>query len=179
MTKIEKEFGNIDGQKSFLFISKAERLQDNINDTLRCLIGKGMIGAYICLNKSYKSVCSLLESKKISTKNLLFIDTLTGSKTELKAKDGVIIISNPSELTSIALAVTSYAKSNPKNKFILIDALSTLLIYNQPEVVAKFTRQITSLTSSDKIKVIMFTIESPDDRILSKVEPFFDKIIRL
>jgi len=54
-----------------------------------------------------------------------------------------------------------------------------LLIYNQPDAVAKFVRYMASLTSSQGIKVVVLTTESKDDRILPKVQPFFDRICRV
>ena len=179
MASIEKEIKEMDGQKSFLFIMDAGKLQDNLNALIKSLMGKGMSGAVICLNKPYKSLKSSLESKKVNTKDILFIDTLSSSRTELKPKDGAIMISNPSELTSISLAAGGFAKGKTEKKFVIIDALSTLLIYNQPDSVAKFIRYMTSLTSSQGIKLMVLTTESPNDRILPKVEPFFDRIARV
>ncbi|MBU2638543.1 MAG: hypothetical protein KJ955_06215 [Nanoarchaeota archaeon] len=179
MAGIEKELKEIDGMKSFLFIMDAGKLQDNLIALIKFLNAKGMSGACICLNKPFKSLKSMLESKKVNTKNILFIDTLSSSRTELKPKEGAIMISNPSELTSISLAAGGFAKSNSGKRFIIIDALSTLLIYNHPDAVAKFTRYMASLTSSQGIKLIVLTTESLNDRILPKVQPFFDRIVRL
>lgn len=179
MAPIEKELKEMDGQKSFLFIMDADKLQDNLNALIKFLAAKGMSGAVICLNKPYKSVKAMLESRKVNTKNILFIDTLSSSRTELKPKDGAIMVSNPSELTSISLAAGGFAKGKSGKKFIIIDALSTLLIYNQPDAVAKFVRYLASMTSSKEIKIMVLTTESPNDRILPKVEPFFDRVARV
>ncbi len=179
MAPIEKELKEMDGKKSFLLIMDATKLQGSMEALIRFLaVKKGMSGAVICLNKPYKSVKASLESKKISTKGILFIDTLSSTRTDLKPKGDAIMISNPSELTSISLASRSFIKS-AGSKFIIIDALSTLLIYNQPDAVAKFVRYLISFTSSEGIKVIVLTTESPNDRILPKVQPFFDKISRV
>lgn len=179
MAGIEKELKEMDGQKSFLFIMEAGKLQNSLNTLIKSLVAKKMGGAVLCLNKPYKSVKSSLESKKVNTKDILFIDTLSSSRTELKPKDGAIMISNPSELTSISLAAGGFAKSKTENKFIVIDALSTLLIYNNPDAVAKFVRYMTSLTSSEGIRLMVLTTESQNDRILPKVQPFFDRIARV
>ncbi|MFH1066131.1 MAG: hypothetical protein V1734_06500 [Nanoarchaeota archaeon] len=54
-----------------------------------------------------------------------------------------------------------------------------MLIYNQPDSIAKFVRHLTSMSSSMDIKVVVLTTESPNGRILPKVQPFFDRIVRL
>ncbi|MFH1066125.1 MAG: hypothetical protein V1734_06470 [Nanoarchaeota archaeon] len=179
MAEIIKELNSIQGKTSALFIMKAEGLQGGLEQTIKLFTGKKMSGACICLNKSYKTLKAQLESKKINTKNLLFIDALTGNKNEAKTSENVVLVSNPAELTSISLAAVSFAKGNKGNKFIVIDALSTLLIYNQANSIAKFIMKIISLTTSDDLSLVVLTTESKGSTLINKIEPFFDRIARV
>ena len=61
-------------------------------------------------------------------------------------------------------------------KFLIIDALSTLLIYNDENKVAKFVKEITEYASQNDVDVIAFSPKTKGEELLNKIFNFFDKV---
>ncbi|MCX6708585.1 MAG: hypothetical protein NTW67_02955 [Candidatus Woesearchaeota archaeon] len=57
-----------------------------------------------------------------------------------------------------------------------MDSLSTLLIYNELNMVARFTNDLVEKARASDAKAIIFTTEH--EELLGKVSLFFDKIIK-
>jgi len=178
--KLAEELKRLDGTKNFLVVSNAENLQKNVIDIVEFMIKERKIpGLYVSLNKPYTTIREILKKRKIED-NLSFIDTLGSSKNKLKKKKNVLLLSNPADLTTIAISIGAFSKQVKAKKFLIIDALSTLLIYNNLESVAKFIQSLSSLASTNEdILMIFATSECKNDNLIQKITPFFDKVIKI
>ena len=153
------------------FYKSVELLQNKIIEKIREL-GKGIgIGIYISLNKTQKSTENILRTSGISTEKMFFIDCVTKEKT----RDDVLHI-GPDELDTLSEAVSTFIKDIKGEKYLVIDALSTLLIYNSENKVAKFVQAITEYASSKNVLVIAFSPETQGEELLNKIFNFFDKV---
>jgi archaellum biogenesis ATPase FlaH len=59
---------------------------------------------------------------------------------------------------------------------MIIDALSTLLIYNNENKVAKFVQEITDYASENQVYVVAFSPKTQGEELLNKIFNFFDKV---
>ena len=57
---------------------------------------------------------------------------------------------------------------------MIIDALSTLLIYNNKEKVAEFIKEIIEYATQNNVKVIALSPETKGEELLEKIKDFFD-----
>ena len=96
-------------------------------------------GVYITLNRPYESMNKILSENNIDTKMILFIDAITkivGGN--VKKKGNCLFIGSPEKLSDISIAMDQAVRSLPDEKFVFFDSLSILLLYNNPQIVAKF-----------------------------------------
>lgn len=154
---------------SLLIITSVEKLQDKINTTVKSF--KNTLGIYVSLNKTQKSTEEILKKQKIDTKKLFFIDCVTTEKT----RDDVLHI-GPNQLDLLSTAINAFIKDIKGEKYLIIDALSTLLIYNNENDVAKFTKEITEYAARNNVKVIAFSPKTKGEELLNKIYNFFDKV---
>jgi archaellum biogenesis ATPase FlaH len=154
---------------SLLIISPVESLQDNITGEIKKKAD--WVGIYVGLNKTQKSTEDTLKKNKIDTSKLFFIDLVTTEKT----REDVLHI-RPDQLDLLGEAITTFIRDIEGNKFIVVDALSTLLIYNSENVVAKFVKDITDQASSNNVQVIAFTPKTVGEELLNKIFNFFDDV---
>lgn len=176
-TQIIKELNSLDGKKSLLIICEVEKQQNNVNSVVEFMIKKKkMVCAYISLNKPYQSIKTIFDKLKIKTNEMYFIDTITSSKDVTEKNNKVTFVTNPSDLVSISLASKEFLKNAKGDKFIIIDALQTLLIYNQPDTIAKFAQ---SLVGKGGLTVIIVTAAGIEDKLTQKIIPFFEGIVDL
>jgi archaellum biogenesis ATPase FlaH len=156
---------------SKLIIIPVEKLQPKINAEVAS--HQDTPGVYVSLNKTQKSVEDIFKSNEIKTKKLFFIDCVTSEQT----KDYVLHI-RPTELDKLSYAINSFFKEIKGPKFLLIDALSTLLIYNNENKVAAFIKEVTEYASENDVEVIALSPETKGEELLNKIFNFFDKVER-
>jgi len=154
---------------SLLVITSVEKLQTSINSLVKSF--KNIPGIYVSLNKTQKSIENILKQNGINTNKLFFIDCVTSEKT----RDDVLHIV-PDQLDLLSSAINAFMKDIKGEKFLIVDALSTLLIYNDENKVAKFVKEITEYASQNDVKVIAFSPETKGEELLNKIFNFFDKV---
>jgi len=154
---------------STLIIISVEDLQKEANGIVKTL--NKLPGIYVSLNKTHESIENILKSNKISTSKLFFIDCVTSEQ----KRDDVLHIS-PRELGKLSSAISTFIKDIPGKKFLLIDALSTLLIYNDENKVARFVKETIEYASEKGVEVIALSPKTKGEELLNKIFNFFDKV---
>jgi archaellum biogenesis ATPase FlaH len=156
---------------SLLIITSVEKLQDEINKTIS-LFSRNP-GIYVSLNKTQRGVEEILHRNKIDTNKLFFIDCVSGENTNENALN-----ISPNNLDNLSYAVNDFIKEIPGNKFLIIDALSTLLIYNSENKVAAFVKEIIEYASRQGVDVVALSPLTKGEDLLNKIFNFFDKVSR-
>ena len=154
---------------SQLTITAVEKLQSEI--TAKTKTFKNKIGIYVSLNKTQKSTEELLQKSGIDTSKLFFIDCVSKEK----VRDDVLHIP-PEDLDQLSTAIQTFIKDIPGEKFMIIDALSTLLIYNNENKVAKFVQDVTDYASENQVYVVAFSPKTQGEELLNKIFNFFDEV---
>jgi archaellum biogenesis ATPase FlaH len=154
---------------SLLVITSVEKLQDKIIELVGSMNGK--IGIYVSLNKTQKSIEDILKKNEIKTDKLFFIDCVTTQQT----REDVLHIS-PRELDKLSYAINTFIKDIKGEKFLIIDALATLLIYNDENKVAAFVKEVTEYASGNKAEIIAFSPATRGEELLNKIFNFFDHV---
>jgi len=154
---------------SKLIITPVEKLQERIIEIIKDY--KDKIGIYVSLNKTQKSAEEILKKSNIDTKRLFFIDCVTLEQT----KEEVLHI-KPNDLDRLSYAINEFIKDIKEDKFLIIDALSTLLIYNNENKVAAFVKEITEYASQNNVEVIALSPKTKGEELLNKIFNFFDKV---
>jgi archaellum biogenesis ATPase FlaH len=157
---------------SLLIITSVENLQDEINKVLKEY--ENIPGVYVSLNKTQKSVENILKENKIKTDKLFFIDCVTSEKT----REEVMHIP-PNELDKLSYTINTFIKEIKERKFLIIDALATLLIYNNENKVAAFIKELTEYASANDVKIIALSPKTKGEELLNKIFNFFDKVKKL
>lgn len=136
-------------------------------------------GSYITINRPYKSMVQLLKNKNINFKNMFFIDCITKEMSERKSVKDCYFVGSPSNLTEIAIALDPVFKEG-KHKFVFLDSLDTLAIYNPIDSVIKFAHFLTSKVRLHDISGIFLAVhENSDEKLMMELAQFCDKVIDL
>ena len=136
-------------------------------------------GSYITINRPYKSMVQLLKNKNINFKNMFFIDCITKELSERGSAKDCYFVGSPSNLTEIAIALDPVFKEG-KHKFIFLDSLDTLAIYNPIDSVIKFAHFLTSKVRLHDISGIFLAVhENSDEKLMMELAQFCDKVIDL
>jgi len=139
-----------------------------------------MSGVYITMNKPYTSLVQALERNKVNTKKIFFIDAISGVVGgEKEAGDNYTTLTGPSSLTDLGIAISKACEAkNPR--FMIMDSLSTMLVYNSAQASVRFVHYwVTQLRKCAWPGVIFSLDKDIEKGILESVTQFCDKIITL
>ncbi len=153
--------------------------QTNV-DILKCLVNEKKIpGIYITVNKPYLNMLSFLRKSGINVSRIFFIDLISKLTKEQPSRiDNCLFMESPESLTDLSIALGEAVRSIPGDKFIFLDTLSTLLIYNKAETVTKFVHFLTSKMRSWQVKgIIISLIKETKPELQAELAQFCDKVI--
>jgi len=179
---LKQELSNLPESWIVLITSPAEEITKINIDILRIITGGGIMGVYITVNRPYKTLIKHLERNGVDPYKFFFIDCITktaGGRAE--RAENCLFVASPNSLTELGIALTQAIQMIPGNeKFIFMDTLSTLLIYNSAGTTAKFSHFLITRIKLLGLKGIFMSVENElDERLLSQIEQFCDKCIHI
>lgn len=139
---------------------------------------KSKIVIYVTANRSYYYLSDFFKSKGFEVSNFFFIDC-TGTAQERDAKN-CVFVNSPQNLTEISIAINELAEEVKGDKVLLLDSLSTLLIYNDAEVIGKFSHFFINKLHLSGISTIILALESDLNKdLIMKIESMSDEVNRV
>ncbi len=133
-------------------------------------------GVYVTLNKPYSTMVENFKKNKIDNRMIIFVDCVTKlSDSDLKKTKGCLYIGSPEKLSDISIAMDQAVRAIPTNeKFVFFDSLSTLLMYNKSETVAKFIHFLATKMRIWKVKGIIISLEKENKELIDKLTQVCD-----
>jgi KaiC/GvpD/RAD55 family RecA-like ATPase len=144
------------------------------------LVRNGTPGVYVTLNRPYENVKRLLSKEKVDTDQIIFIDGVTKTAgAKIEKKEDCLYIGNPKNLSDISISMDQAIMAIPsKDKFMFFDSLSTLLLYNDVRVVAKFVHFISGKMRVWKVKGIIISLRRDKDKeLIDELKGFCDVVL--
>lgn len=141
------------------------------------MIKSAVPGVYVTLNKPYKTIKSNFTKDKTALTNVIFIDAVTKTAGgEMKKTDDCLYIGSPQNLSDISIAMDQAIMAiKAKNKFLFFDSLSTLLLYNNVKVVAKFVHFLSGKMRTWGVKGIIISLRRQKDKeLIEELQSFCD-----
>lgn len=132
---------------------------------------------YITANKTYDALKETLEKNKISTENIIFIDTISKTLKKVSDQEEVFYVSSPGALTELSLVVKKFLKHD--FDYLIFDAISNLSTYQNKNICTKFLRDLVDSVKKTKTKSVFYVIESAENEaIISKMSAIVDKVVK-
>jgi len=139
-------------------------------------------GVYITVNKPYTAMERLLEKEGVDTKRIYFIDCVTKmSGGGTGGGKNVFFLDTPQNLTGLGVAMSeAITVMGEGDKFLLMDSLSTLLIYHSVGTVAKFSHFLTARMRTWGLKGILMAVEKDaDPEFTNQLSQFCDGVVKI
>lgn len=173
----KREVKNLDDYVALVVVG-AKDYRKTAEELINFLVSvEKLPGVYITLNKPYEIILRELKSISADNRLIIFIDAITKSSTWKDTKVGnCLFIGSPEKLSDLFVALDQAVNSIPlKEKFVFLDSLNTLTLFNTESTVARFTYQLVSKMRSWKIKGIIITLEKDsDDTLINELTQFCD-----
>ncbi len=143
---------------------------------------RSMTGIYITVNRPYLGMVSLLKVEKIETKRMFFIDLITKTLGDRPARtSNCIFMGSATNLTDLSIAISQAVSVNQdEKKFIFLDSLSTLLLYNEAGTIAKFSHFLTSRLREWNVDGVFILLDTQsDEELTSRLSQFCDRVVKV
>lgn len=143
----------------------------------------GYEGIYITVNKGYGDLVKILSEDGIDTSKLFFVDTVSkmyGFETkEIKQCE---YTANPLSVDDIINAVYNLIKRIPgERKFVFLDSITTILIYNTLPRTMKFSQFLTQGLRKEGVNGIMVSVprRTVSKELIDKLSELCDEVIEI
>jgi len=131
---------------------------------------------YVTLNKTSDSLTNSINENNIGAKEICFVDGITKTALEKVDKtEGIDFLNSPDDLEGLE---NSLMNDKHDHEIVVIDSLSTLLIYKNPKDVSKFFKGLLAKIKSKKIILIALEGEK-EKKLIDDLKNSVDKIIEL
>lgn len=132
---------------------------------------------YVSLNRPYATLMDSFSAAGIDSRKFYFIDAVTETAQKVDAQERVKYISSPGSLTELSLALTKLLDAQQFD-YVLFDSLSTLLVYEEAQVVTRFVHSLMSKIRVVKCKGVFTSLKRDVDSIVIKdLNMFADMIL--
>lgn len=136
------------------------------------------IWTFVTVSKTFDY---LTKTFKESTRhpNIKFIDCISRAAGISDNAPNCIFLESPVMLENLILEIINNFKSQKRDmdKYIVIDSLSALMIYNDPEIIREFISLVMNRSRAENIHVVSILVEEEMDS--NKLIQLNDKIIVL
>ena len=161
-----------------LLLLPNEKYSEKIVDVAKIMGTFGSV-CYVSLNKPYKTLVGDFEKRGVKTGKFFFIDCVTKKVREEKEGEQVVYVSSPRALTEINITLKKVLEAG-KIDIAALDSLSTLLIYEDPHVVLRFSHSVISAFRMLGSKGILIALKDDAEKELIKdLNMFVDKVLEL
>ena len=136
---------------------------------------------YVTVTKPYETLVREFEYLS-DAKNIKFIDCISRAAGISKLSPYCIYIESPTMLEKIGLDIMNVFKevNESTKKYLILDSLSNLIIYNDADIVTEFFYHIVNRTRVKNIHTISLAIEEEGlEKQLNRLIYLNDKILKV
>lgn len=136
---------------------------------------------YLSVTKPYQSILNQFPFIN-EIQNICFIDCISRAAGISKPTKNVIFVESPTMLEKIGLEIMdSFKEIDPKTKkYLVLDSLTNLIIYNDPEIITEFFYHMINRTRARDINSISLAIEEEGmENCLNRLIYLNDKILKI
>jgi len=184
-SRVRRACVQLHDKTSLLAVCPHEKLGELRIEALRALLHKNPVGVYVSLNKPYGSIDQSLKKAGLDTSKLYYIDCVTSlvhpGKVD-KRNHHVFHVSSPSIVAEegfLPNEIERFIVGSPRARFIVIDTLRTLALYNTPGTISNFMRHVLQTAGKINSKVVVLTIRHEEDKVTEDTMPLFDMILNI
>ena len=192
--ELEEFMNNLPRNKVVLFLVDPRMYMKRNLSIIKILVNENKLsGIYITVNRPFDTLIQTMKDNSIDIEKIFFIDCVTkmvptrdkislSPKNKLERTENCIFIPSPSRLTEIGLVLSEVMSGteNPKNKFLYLDSLSTLLIYNDIETIIKFVHFLTTKIRLFGIVGIIMCVEKViEEKLFNTLTEICDIIVNV
>jgi KaiC/GvpD/RAD55 family RecA-like ATPase len=180
---LKDHFSRLDRGWVALLQLPMERAMDVNVESIKALQALGYEGIYITLSKDYKELTKIFREQGIDMGKLAFIDGVS-QMYGIGAVDApnVKYISGPISLDGIVAAITDIIPAiKAEKKFVFLDSITTVLLYNSLERTLQFSEFLTTSLKHLQVGGVVTSVSKgfANDNLIKELTKMSNEVIKL
>ena len=177
--KIKKELSSLTEGWIVLLETSAEKSLEVSLAAIKILINKNYDGIILSASRPYSNLVSLYKKNNIDIKKIFILDCISKSQGRKREKTAnVLYLENVSDLTNILISINESIERIKGNKFIFVDSITTMLIYNQPDILARFIHGVLTVIRINGANGLLISLEEETNKeVRAEIAQLCDKVI--
>ena len=165
----------------FLIETNAENILEVHLAAVKWLSDKKYTQIILSTSRPCKNLLNLYQKNNIDTNKIIMLCTLCQEKEKKEQENSnVIHIHSSSSLTEMSLALSRCMESIKDKKFIFIDSINTMLIYNKPNTLAMFIHFILTKMRTNNVSGLLISLEAETDKeVRAEIAQLCDKVLKV
>lgn len=179
-SSIQKRFNRKGEYVALVLVKPANYQQVSIELVKYLTKDRRMPGVYISVNKPFSILHDRFRNAGIKDELIIFIDAVTNQEDATKKEsEHCFYLDSPENLSDISIAISQAVEAiEHKEKFIFLDSLSTLLVYNDAETIVKFIHFLISKMRVWKVNGIILSLKKRGEAsLIAELGQFCDMTI--
>jgi KaiC/GvpD/RAD55 family RecA-like ATPase len=184
VTKLLKDhFSRLNlGWVALLQVPIEKTVEVNI-EALKILQSLGNEGIYVTLSKDYMELSKIFREKGVDMGRLAFVDGVS-QMYGIGAVDApnVKYISGPISLDGIVAAITDIIPTmKAKKKFVFLDSITTILLYNSLERTVRFSEFLTTSLKRLEVAGVMVSVSEgfANNNLIKALSKMSNEVIKV
>lgn len=179
--KIHRTLGELSERFCIILVEKLSEYTLLNERLVKYFVDKNMKGIYVTVNKSAMDLVEKFGASKIAADNIVFLDAVSAlSGKKEKQGPNFKYTTSPKDLVELSMALEDEVKKiGEEKKFIILDSISILLVYNKEKAVEKFVHSLARKTRSWNSQTIFLVGASTKKEIIDMLAQFCDSAIVL
>ncbi len=178
--RLESEISALGKKRVVLVILNSLEYADIGQNLLPFFEKQGQAGIFVSVNKPAVNIIAGSPAKAFAQKSVEFVDCVSRiSGTRESESPKIHYLESPQQLVELSELLTQMVASG-EARFLVLDSLSTLLIYNKPESIEKFVHTLSTRVRAQNVLGIFLIVKTEQNRDAVRVlSQFCDAVIEI
>ncbi|HYB75535.1 MAG TPA: hypothetical protein VEC08_01115 [Nitrososphaerales archaeon] len=173
---IDRQASNIENPVVLLSVNPVA-YQKGVLGAVKYFSERFGLGLYITLNKPFASLQGAFDKDGLAPGSLVYLDSITNTA-ECRTKS-CHFLGRMRELTDLCIALARMVSEEKGVKFVFVDSVSTLLIYNDSKSVARFCHSVTEKLRSAGLPAALVFVEMEEGKdVVAQLAQFCDVYVK-
>lgn len=178
MNSLEKGLGTLKPGQSLIIVTTDEKYFTVASMVLEYMTKKKKhSGVYVSISKPFEKVVNAV--KNVDWGKVLFLDGVSRSlRKKAPEGEGCVFLQGPTSLTEIGIYLTK-ASQKTELGFVIVDSVSSLLVYNKDATVLRFVQYLVAKTKNlELVGIVVVSKDDEEKAVFKMLNDMSDKVIR-
>lgn len=177
---LEEELKNLPPDYIIYIETSPEKTLEVSNAIVKYFSSKNDKGIIVSANRPYTTLLNNYKNNGIDTNKIFIIDCISKSLNADNKTKNVSFIENLSALTDISLSIDEHINDSTSKKFIFFDSLTTMLLHNNPNILARFIHNVLTKMRLNYIGGVIISLQDINNReVRAEIAQLCDKVIKI